>query len=131
MLCRLAALGRWILRMLTAATINLGRRLLVAYAVMLPVAVAGVALWYALPELGRFGIDFDPLEIKKLGKLGVTVIVGMWLVLGLSTWLRIRQGIDVTTWFKEAKAASPVAASIYVTGTFCAVVWFVGTVLTN
>lgn len=131
MLCRLAAFGRWILRMLTAAAINLGRRLLVAYAVMLPITAAGVALWYALPELDRFGIDFDPLEIKNLGKQGVKVIVGMWLVLGLSTWLRIRQDIDVAAWFKTMNEGSPLAASIYVTGTFVAVVWFVGTILSS
>lgn len=131
MLCRLAAFGRWLLRMLTAAAINLGRRLLVAYAVMLPITAAGVALWYALPELDRFGIDFDPLEIKNLGKQGVKVIVGMWLVLGLSTWLRIRQGIDVATWFKEMKDANPIAASLYVTGSFLGVVWFVGKILSS
>lgn len=120
MLCRLAALARAI-----------GRRLLISYVVMVPVVATGAALWFALPYLAYVGIDFDPLELKKLGKQGVIAIAGMWLVLGLSTWLRMRQDLDLAKWLKETRKSSPIAASMYITGSFMMLVWFVGTVLTS
>jgi len=109
----------------------LWRRTRIVYTIMLPILVTGALLWFSLPYLAYVGIDFDPLELKKLGKQGVIVIAGMWLILALSTWMRARQNIDVVKWFQNVNQRSPVAGALYVTGTFLALCWFVGTILSS
>lgn len=109
--------------------VDLGGRALVAFKVMLPVLVTGAALFLLVPELDAVGLPVSPVEIKRLGMSALQIVVGFWLIIALSTWLRARLDFDVRAWLKATAKTDPIAASIYLTGTFFGICWYVGKVL--
>ena len=108
---------------------GLGLRLLILFRVMLPVVVAGMAIWWAIPYLDGVGLNLDPLEVKRFGTLAVKVIIGFWLIIALSTWLRARLRFDVADWIAHARKTDQRAVAFYLSATFLGICYFVASVV--